>query len=110
MSTTLTNTVSSDLTVDLVRERMAADDSWVIRGLIAIYRMQTASEQASKSTDVLNGVGFTGVDAAFGSSLAEQAIKRGSLSPKQMIYARRMMRKYAGQLVRIAQGQMAAAA
>ena len=109
MSTTLT-TVSSPLTVDLVRERMAADDSWVIRGLIAIYRMQTASEQASKSTDVLNGVGFTGVDAAFGSSLAEQAIKRGSLSPKQMIYARRMMKKYAGQLVRIAQGQMAAAA
>ena len=69
----------------IVRDRLATDDAWVIRALIAIYECQT--------------------DAQFGSSLAEQAIKRGTLSEKQMTYARKMMKKYAGQLVRIARAK-----
>lgn len=90
----------------IVRDRLATDDVWVIRALISIYECQTADEQESKTTSHMNGCGFTGLDAQFGSSLAEQAIKRGTLSEKQMVYARKMMKKYAGQLVRIARAKV----
>lgn len=86
---------------DLMRELLLADDNLVIEGLITIYKRQTADEQQNANTTHHNGVGFTGIDAQFGSSLATQAIKRGTLSEKQMFYARKMMKKYAGQLVRI---------
>ena len=43
-----------------------------------------------------------GVDAEFASSLAQQYIDKGYLSPKQIVYTRKLMPKYAGQLSRIA--------
>jgi hypothetical protein len=84
-----------------VREEMTTNDGLVVEALIAIYNRQTADEKQSAVTTHENGYGFSGFDAEFGSSLATQAIKRGTLSEKQMIYARKLIRKYAGQLVRI---------
>ena len=109
MSTTTTAATPSPLTVEFVREMLATNDAWVLRGLIAIYHKQTESEKIAKATSASNGVGFSGVDAEFASSLAEQAIKRGSLSPKQMTYARKIIKKYAGQLVRLAKEKQAQA-
>ena len=56
--------------------KLASQSMWAIRGLLAIYAAQTADEQCSDSTTVDNGVGFTGIDANFLSSLAKQAQRR----------------------------------
>jgi phage protein D len=86
--------------------KMEESDLWLIRGLTAIYNQQTADEQMTKDTKHDNGRGFTGSDAAFLSSLAQQHHGKGYLSPKQMKFARRSMRKYAGQLVKITKGKI----
>ncbi len=84
--------------VAFIREKLASDDRWVLRGLLVIFSNQTAEEQATASTTKLNGIGFTGVDAEFLTSLATQYQTRKSLSPKQMTYLRKKMPKYSRQL------------
>ena len=78
------------------------NDKFLCDSLVKIFEFQTVSEQASHSTNEDSGVGFTGVDADFATSLAKFYIEKGYLSPKQMGYARKLMPKYAGQLSRIA--------
>jgi hypothetical protein len=95
-------------TRELIRERLAINDAWVKRGVVSIFNLQTASEQDSNNTSEDNGVGFSGCDAELMSSFAKQITKRGSLSPKQMDWARKKMLKYAGQLAKIANGEIAA--
>lgn len=85
---------------------MQVHDAWITRGLVAIYEKQTADEQFVKTTKHSNGVGFTGSDAHFLSSLAQQYQYKGYLSAKQMKFARRSMKKYAGQLVKIVKGKI----
>jgi len=85
-------------TVFEIREQLTTNDNWVRRGLKAIYKMQTEDEKLMQVTTEDNGVGFSGVDAELLSSFAEQLNARGSLSPKQMVYARKKMAKYAKQL------------
>jgi len=87
-----------------IQGKLKEQDSWVIRGLIAIYKKQTIEEQKREDTVENNGVGFNGSDARFLTSLAKQAIQRGNLSPKQMQYGRKKVMKYAGQLAKIANG------
>lgn len=96
------------ITIETIRNKLATDDLWVCRGIVAIYRLQTADEKSTQSTSIDNGMGFNGVDAPFGSSLAVQYLERGSLSTKQTACARKMIRKYAGQLLRIAQAKQTA--
>ena len=78
------------------------NDRAVLRAVLVIFERQTAVEQASHSTQLHNNRGFTAVDAEFGSSLAVQIQRSGSLSPKQMLYARKMMKKYHRQLAEVA--------
>jgi hypothetical protein len=103
---------SEKLAIEMVRANIEENDKWLIRGLLAIYRRQTADEQTSEQTKHDNGIGFNGLDATILSSFAKQvlsweasAVKRfaSPLSPKQVGLARRKMKKYAGQLARIAQ-------
>lgn len=66
--------------------------------MLVIYAKQTLSEQASDATQVLNSVGFSGVDAEIMSSFSKQ-IKNGKvLSPKQMAIVFKKMPKYWEQL------------
>ena len=88
----------------------------VLKGLVAIYNKQTADEQQTEETRHLNGVGFNGRDAEFGTSLAKRVISWNAqhltqpcrqwspmvFTTKQMMYARKMMMRYAGQLCKIA--------
>lgn len=75
---------------------------WALKALVRIYQEnQTSDEQAAKATSHDNGIGFTGVDAAFASSLAEQYLKRGSLSDKQMALVFKIMPKYHNQVVKM---------
>lgn len=87
-----------------IKEQLASNDNWVLRGLIAIWNKQTADEKEVKSTHHHNGVGFTGSDANFFTAMAERVNSGYSLSFKQMACVRRGMRKYARQLRRIADG------
>ena len=86
-----------------VRAKLETDMRWLTRGLLAIFAHQTASEQNSESTEEDNGVGFSGADAYFLSSVAKQLLAgRTTMSEKQTVYVRKKMLKYAGQLARIA--------
>lgn len=75
-----------------------SSDAAVRRTVLAIYAKQTAAEQASEATVEDNGVGFSGCDAELLSSFAKQLLERGTLSEKQMAYARKKARKYWNQL------------
>jgi len=87
--------------LSFVKNQLATNETWALRGLVRIYENQTADEQASEHTSHDNGVGFTGIDGNFMTSLAKQYQQRGSLSPKQMVFVFKKMPKYAGQLVSI---------
>lgn len=73
-----------------------------LRGLLRIYQLQTVSEQMVEVTTDWNGVGFTGFDGEFLTSLSKQFIKSKSLSQKQYGFVQKNMKKYAGQLLKIA--------
>ena len=103
---------------EAIKARLATDDRWLFRAVVAIYEKQTADEQESEETRENNGIGFSGVDACILSSLAKQILDwqggrstyRTPLSPRQIEIARKKMAKYAGQLSRIAAARTAPAA
>lgn len=95
---------------DEIREMLMVSDKAVARGLVMIYSLQTDSERNESMTVEHNGVGFSGVDAEFLSSLAKQVLAKGGLSEKQLFYARKKMFKYAGQLTKIANGKISVTA
>ena len=99
--------------VEQIRENLGSDPRWMERGILAIFAYQTADEQQSESTCHDNGVGFTGADAHFMSSLAKQIEQSHRapgerLSPKQRAIAFDRMPKYARQLHRIAKDKQSA--
>lgn len=96
----------NNYTADYIKEKMATDDRWVIRGMLAIYKRQTENEKMIQDTRERNGVGFNGVDGQIMSSIAEFYLNRNYVTPKQMVIVRRKMNKYAGQLAKIANGQI----
>lgn len=89
-------------------EKLETNDIWLYRGILAIYDRQTQDEKRVKDTIDRNGVGFNAFDADIMSSFAmvlRERVDAGlpmSLSYNQRKIARRVMLKYAGQLVRIA--------
>ena len=90
-----------------IKQLLITSDKAVVRGLVAIFQLQTQNEQYSDSTSELNGVGFNGLDAKFGCSLAKQILSQRSLSLKQIEAGRKLILKYAGQLMRIANSRQA---
>lgn len=90
-----------------IRNRLETDDKWLIRGLVAIYNRQTDQEQNNGMTKEENGVGFNGVDSVILSDMAKQHMTRGFLSRRQIEIVRGKMLKYAGQLTKIANGEIA---
>lgn len=89
-------------TKDQIKQLLLKSDKAVLRGLAVIYGRQTRDEQDSEFTKHNNGIGFSGFDANFLTSLAKQVEQRGYLTPKQMVYARKRMLRYAGQLAKVA--------
>ena len=78
------------------------------KALLRIFENQTRDEQRTESTNHYNGIGFTGSDARFLTSLAKQFKYKGYLSPKQDAILARKIKKYAGQLIEgsIAEGKI----
>lgn len=78
---------------------IARNNEHAVKALLTIYRNQTYEEQYVQETIEDNGIGFNGTDAEFCSSLAEQYLKYNRLSDRQYSSLRKVMQKYAGQLV-----------
>lgn len=87
-----------------VWELLQRSPAAVIRALVVLYGKQTSDEKELDMVKHLNSQGFNKVDAPFGSSLARQVLEGENLTLKQVNAARGMLRKYCGQLSRIAQG------
>lgn len=93
--------------IEKLKTKLTTDPRWAEAALLRIYNAQTAAEQASGSVRVFNGVGFTGNDATYYTSLAKQLKANGRLSDKQRqmlmmndpAKPRRGIQKYAGQLL-----------
>jgi hypothetical protein len=83
---------------DSVDPQNPAHRAKVAECLKVVYANQTADEKAVGDTRYLNGVGFNGRDAAFLTSVAENAAKYGGLTPNQARVAARMLAKYARQI------------
>jgi hypothetical protein len=87
-------------TLAYVKAKLATDQVWALKALIRIFQEnQTADEQVAQSTSHDNGIGFTGCDAPFLSSLAQNYLRYGRLSDKQMGFVYRKMPKYARQVI-----------
>lgn len=80
-----------------------------------MHSKESTDERDAGETNHLNGMGFNGRDAGFGTSLAKQVIKwqdgltnyAHPLTMPQMNAARKMLRKYAGQLAKVANEKVA---
>lgn len=83
-----------------------ANKAWLTKGLLAIYKYQTESEKAEGVTREDNGVGFSGCDSIILSSFAQQQLDRGFLTTKQLEIVSKKLPKYAGQLAKIANGEV----
>jgi hypothetical protein len=85
-----------------VRQQLATNPVWAVKALVRIFQEnQTEQEQAAEATTVDNGIGFTGTDGNFLSSLAKQQLARGKLSDKQMVFVFKAMPKYHKQVIQM---------
>ncbi len=73
----------------------------LLRAARMLYARQTADEQATHTTRNLNGRGFNGRDAEFGSRLAKW---EGDLTLKAASGARSMLKKYSRQIAEMSLG------
>lgn len=94
--------VAKTWTKDEIKEKLLSDDTWLFRGILAIYKLQTDDEKNIGQTVESNGIGFSGAHSEICSSFARQIKSRGTLSDKQKEVARKIMVRYAGQLEKIA--------
>jgi hypothetical protein len=108
--------INKKWTVDEIKQNLRINDTWVYRGIVAIYNLQTIEEKDVNETTEQNGVGFNGVDANILSSFANQIISwensdtckkyRTPLSKKQLTIARKKIIKYSKQLAKIANNEL----
>jgi len=85
-------------TPSLVKEKILTSDNALKAALLRLYSWQTEDEKVTQETREANGKGFNGTDGAILSSFAEQLLKRGFLSPKQIAIARKKLPKYSRQI------------
>ena len=94
-------------TADTIWEVFATNKDQMCKGLVLIYRRQTQDEQADRTTRNKNGVGFSAFDAEILSSFAEQYLRKGWLSDKQLAILEKKLYRYRRQLAEIANEQEA---
>lgn len=82
-----------------LKSQIARNNNQVVKALLTVYRNQTYEEQTVQETIEDNGIGFNGTDAEFCSSLAENYLRFHRLSDKQYSSLRKVMQKYARQLI-----------
>ena len=88
--------------LSFVRGQLATNAVWTVRALVKIYSVnQMPDEKSAGATFHDNGIGFSGKDSQFLSSLAQGAIKYGNLTEKQLAVAFRLIPRYARQVIEL---------
>ena len=85
--------------INTLKSQIRTDRLTAWRALKRIYENRTEDEQTSEFTKYDNGIGFTGSDCEFLTSLAKQLLMYGNLSDKQTKCLFKLMPKYARQLI-----------
>ena len=67
----MTTTTRKVWTVSEIRNLLQTNDTMVARSIVKLYEYQTADEQATRTANTDNGMGFNKADARFYSDLAE---------------------------------------
>jgi hypothetical protein len=81
---------------------LTSSDRAVERAMVAIWKRQTADEQATETTRHSNGVGFSGWTARSGTYYAGWVQSGRQLTGKHLDKARKIALHHAGQLTAIA--------
>ncbi len=87
-----------------LKKQLGENVAWAIRALHVIYGNQEMDERSTHATKWANGVGFSGFDAPFLTSLADQLNRGRTLSQKQIKALLKVMPKYWKQIVNHAGG------
>ena len=95
----MTAYTSKEQLVEALKKQIANSDNQALKALKTIYANQTYDEKRDQATEHNNGIGFSGKDAKILSSFAQQLEYKGSLSSKQMAIVKRIMPRYARQLI-----------
>lgn len=85
-----------------IKELLENNNKMVIKSLFKLYELQTHEEKLYAETVESNGMGFNCIDAPFLIKIVEWYETKGFLTTKQMFAVRKKLKKYAGQLTRIA--------
>lgn len=85
--------------VEKLRKQIETKDSTAINTLMLMFNHQVADEQRQETVKYHNGVGFKPQDAKRGSSFAKWYNDKGFFTKKQIDVVKRMVVKYAGQVV-----------
>ena len=102
-----------NLSKEYIQEKLSTSDKWLNNGIVALWRRQTRDERDASLTRHDNNRGFNVPDSGKLSSFAMRIVwarKQGKtesecLTPRQKYAAKIQMKKYANQLIRIANGQ-----
>jgi hypothetical protein len=99
-------TISKVYTEAEIAAHLTKSQQWLERGVLAIYARQTSHEQQTEQTIFHNQVGFNAADASYMSYVAKWLENGKHLSGKHVAKVRGRMQKYAGQLTKIANGEV----
>lgn len=86
-----------------IRTLLTSSDTAVERAMVALYLRQTADEQHTSATRVLNGRGFSAFNAERGTYYAKWVLSGRRLTGRHLVRARRIATYHARQLAEIAQ-------
>lgn len=90
---------SKESLIQALKNQIATRDNQALKALVSVFNNQTEDEQIADDVKVYNDMGFTPFDAEFMSSLAKQYLNKNYLSQKQLQYVKKIMPKYARQLI-----------
>lgn len=111
---TITNSSKTD-EIAFYKKQLSKNPFWMLKALYVLYSFQTDSEKSEERTLEINGVGFTGADSAFLSSLATRMLNKGFnpdklkeynslflfFTEKQIVHLSKKLPKYARQLLSV---------
>ena len=93
-------------TKEEIKHKLETNQEWLEKAIIAIYDRQTQDEKDSGQTIKHNKVGFSGAHASSCTYYAHWILGGRHLSGRHLVKARKFMVHYAGQLAKIANGEI----
>ena len=93
-------------TAEDIKEMLEKSALAVERGILALFKQQTTDEQAAEETHYLNGRGFSGTEAHYGTYLAKYIIGGNNLTGKHLLKARKITIRHRVQLAKIANKEL----